>query len=60
MTRLWSMRAWHYATVLGGAFVTVAPQFVQALPAEWRDMATAIIAMLVAVAHLLMPSPTQK
>jgi hypothetical protein len=54
------MSWWHYATVLGGAFLTVAPQFLQALPPEWRDLATALVAVVVAAVHLFMSPPPVK
>lgn len=45
-------------TLVGGALVTIGPQLVSAAPAQYRDAASAILALAVSAWHLYQPSPT--
>jgi hypothetical protein len=45
-------------TVLGGAFITVLPQIVSAIPSPYRDIASGVLAAILAAWHLYQPSPT--
>jgi hypothetical protein len=55
------MKKWqNVATICGGALLTVAPQIIAVLPGKYRDLATALIAALVAAWHLYQPSPSQQ
>lgn len=49
------MPAW--LTVVLGTALTVAPQFIAALPAEVGNLATAVMAMATSIYHLYQPSP---
>jgi len=44
-------------TIVGGALLTVAPQIITALPPQYKDLATAGIALVVSFYHLYQPSP---
>lgn len=46
-------------TVGGGTVLTVAPQLVTAVPAPYRDLASAIAAIITAIFHLYETPPNQ-
>jgi hypothetical protein len=47
-------------TLLLSAAITVGPQFIPALPANYKDAATAALAFLSALYHLYQSSPNDK
>lgn len=46
-------------TVIIGALLTITPQLLSVVPTRYSDVASAIIAALVAAWHLYQPVPTQ-
>jgi len=47
-------------TVVGGALLTVLPQVIGALPAPYKDIASAVIAAAMSMWHLYQPAPSGK
>lgn len=47
-------------TVIIGAVITVMPQVLSVIPAPYSDIASGVLAALVAGWHLYQPSPTQQ
>ena len=45
-------------TVVVGAFLTIVPQLLRAVPAPYNDVASGLVAAAVAAWHLYQPSPT--
>jgi hypothetical protein len=54
------MNTTNWVTVLIGAFITLLPQLVTSIPAPYQQLATGIIAAIVAWWHLYQPSPSQQ
>lgn len=52
------MNTTNWITILIGGLVTVVPQMISALPPPYRDVATAVIGVIVAAWHLYRPSPS--
>jgi hypothetical protein len=48
------------ATVLVSGVVVLMPQLVSQLPPVYRELATAIVGVLIALFHLWEPSPAQQ
>lgn len=53
------MNAQNVITIIIGSVLTVLPQLLPAVPAEFRDGATAVIAAANALWHLWQPSPSK-
>ena len=47
-------------TVIVGALLTLVPQMLAIVPAEYRDVASGLLAAAVAAWHLYQPSPLQR
>jgi hypothetical protein len=47
-----------WITVFIGGLMAMAPQIVSALPPEYRDIASGVVAAAVAAWHLYQPSPS--
>jgi hypothetical protein len=47
----------NWLTVTAGAFLAVAPQMLSVVPSPYRDLASAVIAGMVAAWHLYQPVP---
>ncbi len=50
----------HFLTIAVTALIVVGPQLVVAVPPDFRDLASALFAVLGALYHLYQPSPTAK
>jgi hypothetical protein len=53
------MIAENIVTIVVGGIITMLPQLVDAVPLEYRTLASGIIAAIVAWWHLYQPSPSQ-
>jgi hypothetical protein len=51
------MKAGNWITIIGGAMLTVLPQIVSSVPDTYKDVATAGLAVVVALWHLYQPAP---
>jgi hypothetical protein len=48
----------NWITIIGGAFITILPQIVDAVPPDFKPVASAILAAILAAWHLYQPAPT--
>lgn len=54
------MNTQNLISVLMGGLVTIVPQVIPMLPAEWRTVVTGLLGVAVSVWHLYQPAPKQE
>ena len=52
------MSGTNWITVVGGAIITILPQIIDAVPADLKPVASAILAAILAAWHLYQPTPS--
>jgi hypothetical protein len=52
------MNGANWITVIGGAVVTILPQVVGIIPAPYSEIASGVLAAVLAAWHLYQPSPS--
>ncbi len=52
------MSGTNWITIIGGAVITIMPQIVSVIPAPYSDIASGMLAAIVAAWHLYQPTPS--